>query len=706
MDGELRKIKKLYGEDFAKYCRSAFPRILEEEGLLLETLKKAFPPSHNIYKTLVEDDSLPEFKNHIFYRAGFEKYEPKDSDISPSQLMLQAGYSLYRCERESDVMQFVRYYQDAELLCTFDDIQDRLDSCDVFFAVSFDADELDRLEFKEPKREDKYGTSVISIQFDKNDGSLSIKNRYNHTVENPDATFSNDLDNIIPGLTDSFASYYGLYSKVDYSYYDEFYSDSFVKSNKDQYFHFNRRIDDIYFCDENWVVVDGEATYYDKSRFEVFDCFILDKQKKTIFSPSDDYHDSFMDEFTDVKKIDVDAFDGGRKIIVTKNDDSFFELHISKEGTILSYKNEFQTTVGNSFLSASRDIEEISIPKVKTIGRDFLRSSKKLQVLELPEVEEVGHAFLNLNKDLVSLNMPKVKKVGTSFLAKNIALEKINLPEVEEVGDEFLMLDRMLKSVSLPKVKNIGSYFMMSARKIEDIDFPELESVGSSFIKQSWGLRKVNLPKLEQTGEAFLEECSILKTIELPSLLKADRFFMSAARGLDKISMPKVQVLGSDALIEAVVTELSLPELVSVGSRFLSENKTLSSLNMPKLEEVGNRFLEENTGLKEIDLPKLKHAAKGFLETNGMIQRVNLPSLETADNDFMLNNYALEELSLPELKTIGTNFLMYNSSLKSVSIPKLEEAGLFFLSWALEDLSVIDIPATAKGLPRMIKERS
>ena len=704
MDGELRRIKKLYGEDFAKYCRSAFPRILEEEGLLLETLKSAFPPSHDIYKALVEDDALPEFKNHIFYRAGFEKYEPKESYKSPSQLMLEAGYSLYKCERESDVMQFVRYYDENELLCTFDDIQDRLETCDVFFAVSFDADELNRNNFKNPKREDKYGVSVISIQFDKYDGSLSIKNRYNHAVDNPDATFSNDLDNIIPGLTDSFATYYDLYSRVDYSAFDEFYADDFVKSDKGQYFHFNRCVDDVYFCDDNWVIADGVAKQYDKSRYEIFDSFILDKQQKTIFSPVEDFEDSFMDEFVDVKKIDVEFYGGERRIVVTKNGNTFFEFRVSKEGTIISYENNFQTAVGNSFLSSSYDLEEISLPKVKTIGYGFLEKNKILQAIDLPEVEEVGSSFLAGNKDLIYLNMPKVKKIGRYSLTKNVSLQGVSLPEVEEIGDEFLKLDRLIKNVSMPKVKKLGNFFMMSARQLETIDLPEVNSVGDNFIKQAWGLKAANLPKLEIAGEAFIEESSVIKSIELPSLLKAGHYFMSAARALEKISMPKLKILGGDALMETALKQINLPEVVSVGSRFVSENTQVNSVYMPNVESVGAKFLDSNYYLEELDLPKLKHAPKSFLDSNTSLKRVNLPSLETAEDDFLKNNLSLEEISLPMLRIAGNAFLMNNENLRNVSFPKLEEVGVWFLCDAMENLVVVDIPDGVKGLPKGIKE--
>ena len=122
---------------------------------------------------------------------------------NPKDLLNKAGYILYECKTEEEVQSFKKYYAKGEELCTFNG--NRLDSCYVYFAVKKDVDNIKREDYKEPKRQDQYGTSVVSIQFTKDDThTLSIKNRYNHTVDNPDATFSNDLDNIIKGLTDSF----------------------------------------------------------------------------------------------------------------------------------------------------------------------------------------------------------------------------------------------------------------------------------------------------------------------------------------------------------------------------------------------------------------------------------------------------------------------------------------------------------------------
>ena len=75
----------------------------------------------------------------------------------------------------------------------------RLDRCVVFWAVKKDADKMKREDYKTPQREDEYGTSVMSIQFSKGGlCTVSIKNRYHHRVNIPDATCGNNLDRIAP----------------------------------------------------------------------------------------------------------------------------------------------------------------------------------------------------------------------------------------------------------------------------------------------------------------------------------------------------------------------------------------------------------------------------------------------------------------------------------------------------------------------------
>ena len=162
------------------------------------------------YEDLVAKNRVEQFKNALYGILNFEKTESYDIQETPEELMKKAGYTLYKCETNEDILKFKKYYAKGEELCTFNDSQ-RINNYTVFWAVKDDVDRIKRENFSQPRRQDEYGTSVISIQFSKGlESTLSIKNRYNHTVEYCDSTFSNDLENIQAGLTDSFKKFYGI----------------------------------------------------------------------------------------------------------------------------------------------------------------------------------------------------------------------------------------------------------------------------------------------------------------------------------------------------------------------------------------------------------------------------------------------------------------------------------------------------------------
>ena len=209
MNGELKQIKKIYGEDMMHYCRDTFPSILDKKGKLSEILTKVLAPTHSIYKDIKEANCLNDFK--IFINTINDEEEKRLVTVkqTPAELLAKVGYDLYECKSEEDIQSFKKYYAKGESLCTFRG--GRLRRCHVFFAVKRNVDEIKREDFKNPRRQDYYGTSVISIQFSRGESNiLSIKNRYNHIVPNPDATFSNNLENIIPGLTYAFENEYNL----------------------------------------------------------------------------------------------------------------------------------------------------------------------------------------------------------------------------------------------------------------------------------------------------------------------------------------------------------------------------------------------------------------------------------------------------------------------------------------------------------------
>ena len=207
---DLKYLKKHYGEKFAHLCRELFPTLLETEGLLKKLITDRFAFSRELYKDIIANSFQDDFKNYIFSFVDVEKQNKEIITLSPEVLLDKAGYKLYpECKTEEEIQSFRKYYAKGEELCTFNG--GRLNSCRVWFAVKKNIEEIKRENFTNPRRQDEYGTSVISIQFTRRQPmTISIKNRYSHSVNNPDATYGNNLDNIILGLTEAFVKEYQL----------------------------------------------------------------------------------------------------------------------------------------------------------------------------------------------------------------------------------------------------------------------------------------------------------------------------------------------------------------------------------------------------------------------------------------------------------------------------------------------------------------
>ena len=255
-DQELKRIKKMYGEKFMHLCRSIFPTLLEKEGLVIKLLEENFATnSRSLYDDIVKNHLEEEFKDFIFSKVDVEKKEIEIIEKrSPYELLEEAGYELHECITEEEIQSYKRYYKKGEELCTFHG--GRLERCIVFWAVKTDADEIRREDFNNPQREDEYGTSVMSIQFIRSENStVSIKNRYNHTVNNPDATYGNDLNKIIPGLEESFAELLsGRGLKLNSQNKEAFEIPGYVVANDGNYYKYNMELNGLYYCPDNIVL--------------------------------------------------------------------------------------------------------------------------------------------------------------------------------------------------------------------------------------------------------------------------------------------------------------------------------------------------------------------------------------------------------------------------------------------------------------------
>ena len=566
MNDDLKIIKKKYGENMMHLCRKLFPTLLEEEGLLSNILLSHFEPSKFLYNDITENHLITSFATYIYSFLDKEK-ELVRVDKSPEELLKKCGYILYECKNESDIQSFKKYYSENEELCTF--IGDRLDTNYVFFAVKENVNEIRRKNFLYPKRQDEYGTSVISIQFTKDDNhTLSIKNRYNHSVSNPDATFSNNLDNIIEGLTKSFEEYYGMKQK---NIHKDFEIPGYVFANDNKYYKYNYEINNIYYCPNN-IIIDNFNPIKLDEKYLLIDYFIVDVKNKMVKLYDKRINDSFTNLFNDIKNIQIENNELGKIVIINFNNFNNVVIKTNKTNNITSYYDEITKYVDNNFLSNVKDIKYVNMPKLIKAGDDFIKSSN-IENIDIYNLEYVGKSFLK-NSILTTLYLPNLKFVDDEFLMNNKNLRYLNLGKIEEINNDILFCNRELKQFIAPNLKIINAWFLPHNTELEELSLPSLLYINSPFLNDNKKLKYIYIPNIKEIKNFFLKE-----NIELK--------------------------------------EFNAPYLEVVGNEFLMCNTKLEVFNAPNLYDVGIYFLDSIIYLREFNAPKLNNNYFNFNASKG-----------------------------------------------------------------------------------------
>ncbi len=576
MNKDLKIIKKKYGENMMHLCRRLFPTILEKEGILSQAILDSFEPSHELYNDLISNNLVVAFENYIYEKLDYKPDQIVTIAKTPRELLSKAGYDLYECHTEDEIQAFKKYYSKDEELCTFRG--GRLEKCHVFFAVKKNIEEIKRTNFHNPERQDLYGTSVLSIQFTRDDAHhLSIKNRYNHTVCNPDATFSNNLDNIILGLTDSFEKCYGMVQKYN--------SNNFEIPNYvcvgEKYYKYNYEIDNVYYCPNNIIIDNYKVKRLDKGRYILLDYYILDLQNKEIksYQPIDSFH-STIEKIT---KIEVEKGQEGKKIKIETINGNVF-INLDKNNNIIYYQNDTVKKIADGFMQYNVTLCNLKLPQVQIIGYNFLCNNKTLETIELPECRKIERSFLEKNINIKSVYLPQVQIIGSCFLRNNKVLETIELPECRKIEICFLEKNINIKSVYLPQVQIIGSCFLRNNKILETIELPECRKIERGFLGYNTNIKSVYLPQVQIIGYNFLRNNKALETIELPECKKIESHFLEKNINIKSVYLPQVQI---------------------IGSCFLRNNKVLETIELPECREIEDRFLEYNENIKNVSLPEV-----------------------------------------------------------------------------------------------------
>lgn len=476
MKNDLNRIKKLYGEEFAKqFCRPNFSHLIEREDFsLADFLTSIVAPSKYFYEDLIVNNKLDEFRNSIW--GMFSEDNSKDIDINetPEELMKKAGYTLYKCNSNRDMLKFQKYYSKGEELCTYDD-HNRINTHTIFWAVKDNAKELKREDFTNPKRQDDYGTSVLSIQFTKGlESTVSIINRYNLSVKYGDSTFSNNLEKIQPGLTASFKKYYGI-NLVNGR--KKFKLPGYIVDNNGIYHKVNHKIENIYYCDNNIVIVNGVAKQFRPEQYILADYYIFDRRNKTVELLSQSkIQDSFVEQFYNIKKIEAELFEKNKVVKVFCGRDEPIVIITNQYGQIISLVNNNVEYLGDGFMCYCQSIENLELGKVKTIGDDCLLDNRTLKNFQADHLQQIGDRAFCSNTEMEELSLNNTVRFGDLFFTSNKKMKKFSAKKAESFGRESLFNNTGIKFLTLPKLKSIKPGFMKKNDNIERFYAPLLSN--------------------------------------------------------------------------------------------------------------------------------------------------------------------------------------------------------------------------------------
>lgn len=534
-----KKLKKQKGERFAQTIRNFHNGLLEIPDLdviVRHAGREAEPLLPYLMSLLASNDDVP-----------------VDAPANPFDLLEQAGYDAFYADTLEKQNSIKGYFAKGELLCTFNDAA-RHKNFHIVHAVKKDVDKIKREDFVgKEEREDAYGTSVISIQMLKTGGFISIKNRYNHTVDGCDNTFKSNPDNIIKGLSQSLKDHFNVDFKANDTLSNEYHAVG------RQLFKYNREQNGFYFGDQAWIK-DGKIHEIDRSAGDaLFDGFLFDNKTKTLKKIDPDNQDSFADTFN--------RYYGGNPA-----------LTVDKKGNL--------TLDGDVLIGAEES---------------------RIKTLYLPAVTEVEGRFLQDANGLTQVDMPSLKKMGSMCFVTAQHLKTIDMPILEEMGGFCLHRVGGLEEIDMPSLERMEEGCFFYAQHLRTIDMPALQGMGEGGFHSSYGLTQVDIPVLEFMGDRCFRNADRVAAIHTPALKEMGDSCFENAGALTQVDMPVLKLIKAACFSSTPnLKKVSMPALKETGIRCFQYAGRLETVFMPSLEKMGDDSFRNVENLTHVEMPALQ----------------------------------------------------------------------------------------------------
>lgn len=548
----FEQIKKQNGEHFAKTIRAFDNGIFDIPGIV-DIVKYAGREAEPILNYLVSLKNI-----HIEASADYK---------DPLQLLDEAGYNAYYVHSLQEQNAIKKYFAPDEELCTFFD-EMRFQRFYIINAVKKNVDTIKREDFRgHEKREDAYGTSVISIQILRKGGFISIKNRYNDAVENPDNTFGSNPDNIIKGLSSALRQKF----KTDFSSQTTVLPDNYVSLNN-KIFHYHTEVGNSY-IGSNFIATNNDITTIDKDKELILDHWVFNIKDRKLRDIAPDYYRK--DGFPEVLLQEIQ----GKKVQLIKNPDHSHTLLADGKPVLTEKDGELieltirasKIPLNKPFLMENRHLRVLNLPNVKVLGNDVLTNNISLQKLYAPNIQKFGKNCLCENKMLRAVDLPNAQIFGDNFMENNVCCHTFNAPNVVEFGDFCLNQNKCIESLCFPHVLRIGDDFLIKNKILHEFIAPNFKSMGRYFLASNLELTSLDLDSVRNLGEGFLQQNTKLSHL-----------------GANNVTYIDSECLANNLLMQ----ELFLPNVETIEDNFMMANKQIKRFLAPKLkgDHIGPNF--------------------------------------------------------------------------------------------------------------------
>ena len=452
--------------------------------------------------------------------------------MDPIKLLDRAGYNAYVVHNLAEQNAIEKYFARGEELCTFHDPH-RFEKYYIINAVRKDVDNIRRADFKNPKREDEYGTSVISIQVLKTGGFISIKNRYNHTVENPDNTLNSNPDNIIPGLADAIKHHFN----VDFASHHVDLPINYTTMNN-QILKYNLEVENTY-IGPDFYARDGRVFDINKDYEIILDTIVFNtktKEFKSIAHADGDWQMiSALSTAINGQKVKIQNADNGTKILIAGDT----PIVTFQNGQILSLNLPNVRGIGNYFALDCQKLTSVSMPDLETMGTNCFQFNT-LEHVNMPKLREIGEMSFYQCRNLQEINLPQVQKMGSFCFTGVYQLKNVNMPQLRYVGDHMFHTAPALTVLDLPNLQRMGQNCVMIAQ-LKTVNLPQLQSVDNNCFVNDCGVTELDLPNLQHMGNVVFCDAPQLRSVNAPKLQNMGAFCFRASQNATHVYMPQLQ---------------------------------------------------------------------------------------------------------------------------------------------------------------------